>query len=153
MPLTITNFILIYNLIPLNGRYQLFHMKEVAFDKIRKFRQLEVLLFVNILHFLYLLGMLFLSLYGFFFKFLYALLQIFIPVFKLFQLTTTEKRTNLSYECGFRFRLDCFQFLRLDSFQYFVKLPFRPLLFYLLLLRIGFKHSRIPYRPINIKLL
>ena len=45
--------------------------------------------------------MLFLSLYGFFFKFLYAFLQIFISMFKLFQLTTTEKRTDLCHECGF----------------------------------------------------
>ena len=81
-----------------------------------------MLLFVSIFHFLYLLGMLYLSLYGFFFKFLYALLQIFILVFKLFQLTTTEKRTNLSYECGFRFRFGCFQFLRFDLLPYLVKL-------------------------------
>gem|GEM_PF-5117743 len=94
--------------------------------------------------------MLFLSLYGFF-KFLYAFLQIFISMFKLFQLTTTEKRTDLCHECGFRFCLGYFQFLRLDFFPYFIKLPFRPLLFYLLLLLIGFKLSRIPYRPINIK--
>ena len=43
------------------------------------------------------------------------------------------------------------QLLRLDFFPYFIKLPFRPLLFYLLLLLIGFKLSRIPYRPFNIK--
>ena len=66
--------------------------------------------------------MLFLSLYGFFFKFIYAVLQIFIPVFKLFQLTPTEKRTDLCHECGFRFRLDSFQFLRLDFLSYLVKL-------------------------------
>ena len=66
--------------------------------------------------------MLFLSLYGFFFKFLYAFLQIFISMFKLFQLTTTEKRTDLCHECGFRFRLGSFQFLRLDFLPYLVKL-------------------------------
>ena len=43
------------------------------------------------------------------------------------------------------------QLLRLDFFPYFIKLPFRPLLFYLLLRLIGFKFSRIPYRPFNIK--
>ena len=66
--------------------------------------------------------MLFFSLYGFFFKFLYALLQIFISMFKLFQFTTTEKRTDFCHECGFRFRLGCFQFLRLDFLPYLVKL-------------------------------
>ena len=95
--------------------------------------------------------MLYLSLYGFFFKFLYAVLQIFIPMFKLFLFTTTENRTDLCHECGFRFCLGCFQLLRLDFFPYFIKLPFRPLLFYLLLLLIDFKLSRIPYRPFNIK--
>lgn len=66
--------------------------------------------------------MLYLSLYGFFFKFLYAVLQIFIPVFKLFQFTTAQKRTDLCHECGFRFRLGSFQFLRLDFLPYLVKL-------------------------------
>ena len=71
--------------------------------------------------------MLFLSLYGFFFKFLYAFLQIFIPVFKLFQFTTAQKRTDLCHECRFRLGLGGFQLFRFDFFPYFVKLPLHTL--------------------------
>lgn len=42
--------------------------------------------------------------------------------FQLFQFTTAQKRTDLCHECGFRFRLGSFQFLRLDLQPYLVKL-------------------------------
>lgn len=105
-----------------------------------------MLLFVSILHFLNLLGMLYLSLYGFFFKSFYAVLLIFIPVFKLFQFTTTENRTDLCHECGFRFCLGCFQFLRLDFLPYLVKLLLCLLLLGLQLLYIGFKFTCLSYQ-------
>ena len=44
--------------------------------------------------------------------------------FQLFQFTTAQKRTDLCHECGFRFRLGSFQFLRLDFLPYLVKLLF-----------------------------
>ena len=39
-----------------------------------------------------------------------------------FNLPLPKKRTDLCHECGFRFRLGSFQFLRLDFLPYLVKL-------------------------------
>ena len=75
-------------------RYQLLHIRKVASDKICKLRQLTVLLLVSVSYFLYLFGLLLFPLSGFLFKFKYAVLQILVPAFQRFLLSTSEKRTH-----------------------------------------------------------
>ena len=85
----------------LDSRHQLFHIREVAFDKIRKFRQFAVLSFVSILHFLYLLAMLFLSLYGFLFKFLYAFLANLLSCSNSFNLPPPKREPTFATNAAF----------------------------------------------------
>ena len=97
-------------------RYQLLHIRKVASDKICKLRQLTVLLLVSVSYFLYLFGLLLFPLSGFLFKFKYAVLQILVPAFQRFLLSTSEKRT---YTFGYVGRCGsgcAFQFLGLYFF-------------------------------------
>ena len=75
-------------------RHQFLHIRKVASDKIRKLRQLAVLLLVSVSYLLYLFGLLPFPLSGFVFKFKYAVLQVLVPAFQRFHLSTSEKRTH-----------------------------------------------------------
>ncbi len=77
-----------------NGRHQFFYIRKIAFDKIHKFGQLAVLLFVSALYLQYLLDLLMFPISDIFFKFKYAVLQILVPAFQCFHLVTPEKRTH-----------------------------------------------------------
>ena len=96
--------------------YQLLHIRKVASVKIRKLRQLAVLLLVSVSYLLYLLGLLMLPLSGFLFKFKYAVLQILVPAFQRFHLSTSEKRTHAFGYVGRCGRGCAFQFLGLYFF-------------------------------------
>ena len=102
--------------------YQLLHIRKVASVKIRKLRQLAVLLLISVFYLLYLFGLLLFPLSGFLFKFKYAVLQILVPAFQRFLLSTSEKRTHTfgyvgrcGSSCPFSFSV-CTSFLaRLSS--------------------------------------
>ena len=81
-------------------RHQLLHIREIAFDKIRKFRQLAVLLLVSVSYLLYLFGLLPFLLSGFVFKFKDAVLQVLVPAFQRFHSSTSEKRTHTACKGG-----------------------------------------------------
>ena len=68
--------------------HQLLHIRKVASDKIHKLRQLAVLLLVSVSYLLYLLGLLPFPLSGFVFKFKDAVLQVLVPAFQRFHLST-----------------------------------------------------------------
>lgn len=97
-------------------RHQFLHIRKVASNKIRKLRQLVVLLLVSVSYLLYLLGLLPFPLSGFLFKFKDAVLQILVPAFQRFLLSTSEKRTHAFGYVG-RCGSGCaFQFLGLYFF-------------------------------------
>ena len=97
-------------------RHQFLHIRKVASDKIRKLRQLVVLLLVSVSYLLYLFGLLPFPLSGFVFKFKYAVLQVLVPAFQRFHLSTSEKRTHTFGYVG-RCGSGCaFQFLGLYFF-------------------------------------
>ena len=97
-------------------RHQFLHIRKVASDKIRKLRQLAVLLLVSVSYLLYLFGLLPFPLSGFVFKFKYAVLQVLVPAFQRFHLSTSEKRTHTFGYVG-RCGSGCaFQFLGLYFF-------------------------------------
>lgn len=75
--------------------HQLLHIRKVASDKIRKLRQLAVLLLVSVSYLLYLLGLLPFPLSGFVFKFKDAVLQVLVPAFQRFHLSTSEREPTL----------------------------------------------------------
>ena len=52
-------------------------------------------------------------------------LQSMVVGFQLLELAAAQKRTDLCHECGFRFCLGYFQFLRLDFLLNLIKLLFR----------------------------
>ncbi len=111
-------------------RYQLLHIRKVASDKICKLRQLTVLLLVSVSYFLYLFGLLLFPLSGFLFKFKYAVLQILVPAFQRFLLSTSGKRTHTFGYVG-RCGSGCaFQFLGLyfflGSFEFLFGFGFLP---------------------------
>ena len=83
-------------------RHQLLHIWKVASDKIRKLRQLAVLLLVSVSYLLYLLGLLPFPLSGFVFKFKDAVLQILVPALQRFHLSTSEKRAHTACKGGCR---------------------------------------------------
>ena len=75
-----------------------------------------MLLLVSVSYLLYLLGLLLFPLSGFLFKFKYAVLQILVPAFQRFLLSTSEKRTHAFGYVG-RCGSGCaFQFLGLYFF-------------------------------------
>ena len=84
--------------------HQLLHIRKVASDKIRKLRQLAVLLLVSVSYLLYLLGLLPFPLSGFVFKFKDAVLQILVSAFQNLNFVASEKRTdtfcNVDRCCG-----------------------------------------------------
>jgi hypothetical protein len=96
--------------------YQLLHIRKVASDKIRKLRQFAVLLFISCFYLLYLLGLPFLLLFSFIFKFGNADLQGCIFPLQRLDLVTAEKRTHTFGYVG-RCGSGCaFQFLGLYFF-------------------------------------
>lgn len=96
--------------------HQLFHIGKITFDKIHKLEQFAVLLFISVFYLLYLFGLLLFPLSGFLFKFKYAVLQILVPAFQRFLLSTSEKRTHTFGYVG-RCGSGCaFQFLGLYFF-------------------------------------
>ena len=81
-------------------RYQLFHVWEIAFDKIHELGQLTILLLICAFHFLHLFGLLSFPLSGFFFKFNDAVLQGGVLPFQCLDLVAAEKRTDTLGDVG-----------------------------------------------------
>ena len=109
-------------------RHQLLHIWKVASDKIRKLRQLAVLLLVSVSYLLYLFGLLPFPLSGFVFKFKDAVLQILVPAFQRFHSSTSEKRTHTACKGGCRIGGYAFELIGADFrfylFQFLLRLGF-----------------------------
>lgn len=108
--------------------HQFLHIRKVASDKIRKLRQLTVLLLVSVSYFLYLLGLLPFPLSGFVFKFKDAVLQVLVPAFQRFHSSTSEKRAHTACKGGCRIGGCAFEFVSTDFrfylFQFLLRLGF-----------------------------
>lgn len=108
--------------------HQLLHIRKVASDKIRKLRQLAVLLLVSVSYLLYLLGLLPFPLSGFVFKFKDAVLQVLVPAFQRFHLSTSEKRAHTACKGGCRIGGCAFELVgtdfRFHLLQFLLRLGF-----------------------------
>ena len=104
---------------------QLLHLREIASDKIRKLRQLAVLLLVSVSYLLYLFGLLPFPLSGFVFKFKDAVLQVLVPAFQRFHLSTSEKRTHTARKGSCRIGGCAFELVGADFRFYLFQLVLR----------------------------
>ena len=95
-------------------RHQFLHIWKVASDKIRKLRQLAVLLLVSVSYLLYLFGLLPFPLLGFVFKFKDAVLQVLVPAFQRFHSSTSEKRIHTACKGGCRIGGCAFELVSTD---------------------------------------